>query len=57
MLQSATVGKGINIIMMGDGYIAEEMVKEIGKYEHDMRTTTEHLVMEKDFGDRNLTVA
>ena len=41
-LQSATVGKGINIIMMGDGYTVEEMAKETGKYERDMREATEH---------------
>ena len=42
ILQSATIGKGVNIIMMGDGYTSEDMVKRTGKYECDMRTSAEH---------------
>jgi len=41
-LQSATIGKGINIILMGDGYTLKDMDKETGKYEKDMRTATNH---------------
>ncbi|MDR2773172.1 MAG: hypothetical protein LBC19_00265 [Tannerella sp.] len=41
-LQSATVGTGINLVMMGDGYTSEEMLKGNGKYEQDMRAATEH---------------
>jgi hypothetical protein len=41
-LQSATVGKGVNLVMMGDGYTSEEMIKGAGKYEQDLRTATEH---------------
>ncbi len=41
-LQSATVGKGINIVMMGDGYTSKDMRKGTGKYERDMRTATDH---------------
>jgi hypothetical protein len=41
-LQSATVGRGVNLVMMGDGYTARDMVRGSGKYEQDMRTATEH---------------
>ena len=41
-LQTATVGKGVNIVMMGDGYTVKDMTKGSGKYEQDMRTATEH---------------
>ncbi len=41
-LQSATIGRGINIVLMGDGYTTNEMQKGTGKYEQDMRTATEH---------------
>ena len=41
-LQSATVGNGVNIVLMGDGYIVNDMVKKTGKYEKDMREATEH---------------
>ena len=37
-LQNATVGKGVNIVMMGDGYTIKDMNKGTGKYEQDMRT-------------------
>jgi hypothetical protein len=40
-LQSATVGKGVNLVMMGDGYTAKDMGTGDGKYERDMRTATE----------------
>ena len=40
-LHSATVGKGVNIIMMGDGYTVKDMNKGTGKYEQDMRKATE----------------
>jgi len=36
-LQSATVGRGINIILMGDGYTIKDMDRGTGKYERDMR--------------------
>ena len=36
-LQSATIGKGIDIILMGDGYTVKDMDKGSGKYEKDMR--------------------
>ena len=42
-LQSATVGNGINIVLMGDGYTISHMDKGTGKYEQDMRATTEHI--------------
>ena len=35
-LQSATVGKGVNIIIMGDGYTQKDMNRGTGKYELDM---------------------
>ncbi|MDR0700578.1 MAG: hypothetical protein LBG28_15380 [Tannerella sp.] len=41
-LQSATVGNGINLVMMGDGYTSKDMAKGSGKYEQDMRAATEH---------------
>ncbi|MDR1523797.1 MAG: hypothetical protein LBS79_00880, partial [Tannerella sp.] len=41
-LQSATVGNGVNIVMMGDGYTSKDMIKSTGKYEQDMRAATEH---------------
>ena len=41
-LQSATVGKGINLVLMGDGYTLKDMLKETGKYEQDMRAAAEH---------------
>jgi hypothetical protein len=40
-LQSATVGKGVNLVMMGDGYTAKDMGIGDGKYERDMRAATE----------------
>ena len=40
-LQSATVGKGVNIILMGDGYTINDMDKGTGKYERDMRATAD----------------
>jgi hypothetical protein len=40
-LQSATVGQGVNVVMMGDGYTINDMGKD-GKYEQDMRAATEH---------------
>ena len=36
-LQSATVGKGVNLVLMGDGYTLKDMTKGTGKYEQDMR--------------------
>ncbi len=41
-LQKATVGGGINIVFMGDGYLASDMAVEDGKYEKDMRRGTEY---------------
>ena len=36
-LQSAAVGNGVNIILMGDGYTINDMKRGTGKYEQDMR--------------------
>jgi hypothetical protein len=41
-LQSATAGKGVNIVIMGDGYTLEDMRKRIGKYELEMREAADH---------------
>ena len=41
-LQSATVGNGVNIILMGDGYTIADMQRGTGKYERDMRTAVDH---------------
>ncbi|MDR0835578.1 MAG: hypothetical protein LBN11_03225 [Tannerella sp.] len=41
-LQTATVGKGIPLVLMGDGYTEQYMQKGSGKYETDMRTTADH---------------
>jgi hypothetical protein len=41
-LQSATVGKGVNLILMGDGYTAKDMNRGTGKYEKDMRAAADH---------------
>ena len=41
-LQSATVGKGINIVLMGDGYTMNDMRKRTGKYEQEMREAAGH---------------
>ena len=41
-LQRATIGKGINIVLLGDGYTVNEMKKETGKYEQDMRAAADH---------------
>ena len=41
-LQSATIGNGVNIVLMGDGYTTKDMTKRTGKYERDMRAATEH---------------
>jgi hypothetical protein len=43
-LQRATVGNGINIVLMGDGYTIKEMTKGSGKYEKDMRKAAEHFL-------------
>jgi hypothetical protein len=42
MLQTATVGNGVNIVMMGDGYTDKHMARGTGKYERDMRAAVEH---------------
>ena len=41
-IQSATVGKGVNIILMGDGYTTKDMNRGTGKYEQDMRMAANH---------------
>jgi len=41
-LQSATVGKGVNIVIMGDGYTSNDMRRRTGKYEKEMRETADH---------------
>lgn len=40
-MQSATVGSGVNIVIMGDGYVASDM-EGGGKYEKDIYTAMEH---------------
>ena len=40
-LQNATLGNGINLILMGDGYTLKDMLKGTGKYEQDMRAAAE----------------
>jgi hypothetical protein len=42
LLQRATIGNGVNIVLMGDGYTIKDMTKETGKYETEMRQTMEH---------------
>ncbi|MDR1380720.1 MAG: hypothetical protein LBJ47_04490 [Tannerella sp.] len=42
VLQRATVGKGVNIVLMGDGYTSADMARGDGKYERDMRAATDH---------------
>lgn len=41
-LQSATTGRGVNIVLMGDGYTANDMRKRTGKYEREMREAADH---------------
>jgi hypothetical protein len=41
-LQSATVGKGIPLVLMGDGYTKQHMSKGSGQYETDMRTAADN---------------
>ena len=41
-IQGASVGKGVNIVLMGDGYTTDDMTKKTGKYELDMRLAAEH---------------
>jgi len=41
-LQSATTGKGVNIVIMGDGYTSNDMRKRTGKYEMEMREAADH---------------
>ena len=40
-LQKATTGKGINIVMMGEGYTLPMMARDGGKYETDMKAAVE----------------
>lgn len=40
-LQTATVGKGIDIVLMGDAYVDKDMDKD-GKYEKDMQESMEY---------------
>ena len=40
-IHNATIGNGINIVVLGDGYTSEAMTKGSGKYEQDMRKATE----------------
>ena len=41
-LQSATIGKGVNIVIMGDGYTSNDMRRRTGKYEQEMREAADH---------------
>lgn len=47
MLQSATVGNGIDIVLMGDGYSDRHIAN--GRYEQDMRRAMEHFFSEEPF--------
>ena len=40
-LQSATVGSGIDLVFMGDGYVDKQM-EDGGKYEQDMKASMEY---------------
>lgn len=40
-LQTATKGKGIDLVFMGDGYVDKQMMVD-GKYEQDMRASMEY---------------
>ena len=42
LLQKATVGNGINIVIMGDGFTREDLQKNTGKYESSMREAADH---------------
>jgi len=42
VFQKATVGKGIDLFLMGDGYTVSDMGKGDGKYEMDMRKAADH---------------
>ena len=48
-LQSASAGKGVNIVLMGDGYTANDMRKRSGKYEQDMREAVDHFFSVQPF--------
>lgn len=41
-LQAHTVGNGVKVVLMGDGYTITSMKKGTGKYETDMRTGMSH---------------
>lgn len=41
-LQTHSVGSGVKVVLMGDGYTASAMEKGYGKYEMDMRTATDN---------------
>jgi hypothetical protein len=41
-VQKATKGKGVELIFMGEGYIAADMAKGAGKYHRDMYAAIEH---------------
>ncbi len=47
-LQSATVGAGINVVILGDGFIAEDMGTG-GKYDQIMREAMEHFFSEEPY--------
>lgn len=40
--QEATKGNGIDLLLMGDGYVAADMERGKGKYETDMRQAADH---------------
>lgn len=42
LLEQATAGKGINLVFMGDGYTAGDMIMKNGKYEQTMRLSADH---------------
>lgn len=48
LLQQATVGKGINIILLGDGFVDQDMAPG-GKYEQDMKLAMEQFFAYEPF--------
>lgn len=42
-LFSSTEGKGIDLVLMGDGFTLKDLIRKKGKYEKSMALATEHL--------------
>jgi len=52
VLQQATVGKGINLVVLGDGYVFEDLQKGAdNKYEKTMREAAEHFFSVYPYSD------